>query len=222
MRCASLFLIDICSKEIRCSSLWCKTGLCSPMLLIWHSFLPNTHLPRKPAWSFSRGAGTAWFGWTQEGLRRGISSSTPVGEGKCHVFQERDWGREHRTDRFKERAIIEWGVGRILRGHSGGREHFQGSCVANTYVKQSFLLWYKGTMALDSIPALFSCTLLRFQDGCDPVVATFLPGKAGSGKARAVSYLPLFYWVGEIWWRMDVSPKRKKVQRSKQQLSSNN
>lgn len=51
-------------------------------------------------------------------------------------------------------------------------------------------------MALDSIPALFSCTLLRFQDGHDPAVATFLPGKAGSGKGKGciVSAFVLLGW----------------------------
>lgn len=60
-------------------------------------------------------------------------------------------------------------------------------------------------MTLDGILALF--LIPWFQDGPDPVVATFLPGKAGSGKGKGHICLPSVEMSG----RMDVIPKREKT-----------
>lgn len=92
----------------------------------------------------------------------------------------------------KQLQLSVLGGGNLKRpsDHPGGRECFQG-----TLLLQTSMLWYNGTMTLGSILALFSCTLLWFQDQPDFAVAQFVPSKARSGQGKGHSCLYSVGWV---------------------------
>ena len=135
MRCAYLFLVDISNKETGCISLCggkTELGLEPPRsrLLLMGALIPNPQplmYKRDLPGALARAGGSASFGWIQEGLRSGTSSSCWRKELLHFLREGLGWGTGLIDLREKPQLS-----GGNQRDHPGRREHFRGTFLWQT------------------------------------------------------------------------------------------